>query len=172
MSIVEQPQSEAEDAVALRVRHAQASDIAAVTGLDERNTGMQKPDYWEDMFERFGNHPERLFLVAEGGKGQLLGFIIGEVRAWEFGSPPCGWIFALGVDPSVRLKKIGSRLFAAICERLARAGVSTVRTMLARDDDLNMAFFRSQGMMGGPFIQLEMPLAADRANVARRGAKG
>ncbi len=30
---------------------------------------------------------------------------------------------------------------------------------LARDDALNMAFFRSQGMMGGPFIQLEMGLA-------------
>ncbi len=30
--------------------------------------------------------------------------------------------------------------------------------MLARDDYLNMAFFRSQGMMGGPFVQLEMPL--------------
>jgi hypothetical protein len=30
--------------------------------------------------------------------------------------------------------------------------------MLARGDELNMAFFRSQGMMGGPFIQLEMPV--------------
>ncbi len=34
--------------------------------------------------------------------------------------------------------------------------------MLARDDALNMAFFRSQGMMGGPFIQLEMGLASAR----------
>ncbi len=42
--------------------------------------------------------------------------------------------------------------------RPARSGVDTLRTMLARDDDLNMAFFRSQGMMGGPFVQLEMPL--------------
>ncbi len=38
------------------------------------------------------------------------------------------------------------------------AGLKTLRTMLARDDTLNMAFFRSQGMMGGAFIQLEMPL--------------
>ena len=37
-------------------------------------------------------------------------------------------------------------------------GMATVRTMLARDNALNMAFFRSQGMMGGSFIQLEMPL--------------
>ena len=45
-----------------------------------------------------------------------------------------------------------------MCSCLAKAGVTTVRTMLARDDELNMAFFRSQGMTGGPFIQLDMPL--------------
>jgi len=30
--------------------------------------------------------------------------------------------------------------------------------MLARDDQLVMSFFRSQGMMAGPFIQLEKSL--------------
>jgi len=34
----------------------------------------------------------------------------------------------------------------------------TLFTMLARDDNLNMSFFRSHGMTGGSFIQLEMPL--------------
>ncbi len=80
-------------------------------------------------------------------------------------------MFALGVDPTVRLRKIGSQLFDAICACLAQAGVDTVRTMLARDDNLNMAFFRSQGMMGGPFIQLEMPLDP-AADPPRDGAGG
>ena len=53
---------------------------------------------------------------------------------------------------------IGSRLFAAIRRRMQESGVKTVRTMLARDDALNMAFFRSQGMRAGSFIELEMPL--------------
>jgi ribosomal protein S18 acetylase RimI-like enzyme len=140
------------------IRTAESTDIPAVNGLDTRITGMTKPDYWEDMFARYGKRPNRFFLVAEGEGGALVGFIIGEIRAWEFGSPPSGWIFALGVDPSVRLRKVGSRLFDAICACLAKTGVDTVRTMLAHDDELNMAFFRSQGMMGGPFIQLEMPL--------------
>jgi hypothetical protein len=30
--------------------------------------------------------------------------------------------------------------------------------MIAREDQLNMSFFRAQGMMGGPFIELEKPL--------------
>jgi ribosomal protein S18 acetylase RimI-like enzyme len=149
------------------IRGARSADVPAIGRLDERITGIGKPGYWQNTFARYGERPDRFFLVAEGqGHDQdrgLAGFIIGEVRAWEFGSPPSGWVFALGVDPGFRLRKIGSQLFDAICARLAQAGVDTVRTMLARDDNLNMAFFRSQGMMGGPFIQLEMPLdpAAD-----------
>ncbi len=163
------------------IRGARAADVPAIGRLDARITGIGKPDYWKDTFARYGERPGRFFLVAEGeGRGAegeglgLAGFIIGEVRAWEFGSPPSGWVFALGVDPAVRLRRVGSRLFDAICACLAKAGVDTVRTMLARDDNLNMAFFRSQGMMGGPFIQLEMPLdpAADpAADPPRDGAE-
>jgi len=144
------------------VRGAKAADIAAITQLDKRITSLAKPEYWEDMFKRYGNRENRYFLVAEGEGQNVVGFIIGEIRAWEFGSPPTGWIFAMAVDPAVRLRKIGSRLFEAITARLAENGADTVRTMLARDDQLNMAFFRSQGMMGGPFIQLEMPLQGSR----------
>jgi len=142
----------------LLVRPAGASDVAAVAGLDRQNTGLPKPAYWKDMFERYGKRPNRYFLVGVDEDDRVLGFIIGEVRAWEFGSPPSGWIFALGVAPERRLRKIGSRMFAAMCACLAAAGVDTLRTSVARDDELNLAFFRSQGMMGGPFIQLEMPL--------------
>ncbi len=140
------------------IRGAQAGDIEAITDIDARITSLTKPDYWADMFARYGNRANRFFLIAEDENKKLIGFIIGEVRAWEFGSQPSGWVFAIGVDPETRLNKVGSSLFQAICDCLAKAGVDTVRTMLARDDELNMTFFRSQGMMAGPFIQLEMPL--------------
>lgn len=147
-----------ESDVVLNIRAAETKDVPAVTRLDATNTGVDKPDYWTDMFERYGKRKDRFFLVADNDAGELAGFIIGEVRAWEFGSPPSGWIFAIGINPQIRLRKVGTRLFEALCECLGQAGVDTVRTMLAREDELNMAFFRSQGMMGGPFIQLEMPI--------------
>jgi ribosomal protein S18 acetylase RimI-like enzyme len=157
------------------IREAEPVDVEAVGALDARITGLSKPDYWRKAYTRYGTRPDRFFLVAERDStdrdgpdrdgpdrdGQVIGFIIGEVRAWEFGSPPCGWVFALGVDPANREGGIGSQLFAALIARMKASGVSTVRTMLARDDALNMAFFRSQGMMGGSFIQLEMPLDGD-----------
>jgi hypothetical protein len=50
-------------------------------------------------------------------------------------------------------------LFDEICARFRKAGVQHVRTMLAKDAHLLMSFFRSLGMMAGPFIQLEKRLA-------------
>jgi ribosomal protein S18 acetylase RimI-like enzyme len=139
------------------IREAEPVDVDAVAALDARITGLPKPDYWRRAYTRYGTRPTRYFLVAEIA-GRVRGFVLGEERAWEFGSPPSGWVFAIGVDPDAREGGIGSSLFAAICARMKASGVKTVRTMLARDDALNMAFFRSQGMRGGPFIQLEMPL--------------
>jgi GNAT superfamily N-acetyltransferase len=141
----------------LTIRRSEAGDTSAVIALDEQMTGLAKPDYWRDMFERYGARKNRFFLVAEM-EGRFVGFILGEVRAWEFGSPPCGWIFALGVHPEHRVRGVGSRLFEAICRCIRETGVDKVRTMLARDDNLNLSFFRSQGMMGGPFIELEKAL--------------
>lgn len=142
----------------VRIRPATAEDVAAVIALDETNTGAAKPEYWRDLFERHARRRKnRFFLIAESERG-FLGFIIGEIRAWEFGSPPCGWVFALGVRPEARLHNVGTQLFDAICHCFRGAGVEKLRTMLARDDNLNMSFFRSQGMMAGPFIQLEKDL--------------
>ena len=59
------------------IRPAQASDLPAISALDARLTGLDKPDYWRDMLA-----PDRHFRVAETDSGALLGFIAGEVRAW------------------------------------------------------------------------------------------
>jgi GNAT superfamily N-acetyltransferase len=143
----------------LRIRPALSEDVPAIIALDEEVTGLAKPGYWRDMFERFGDRrrDQRFFLVADR-QGRVEGFVIGETRAWEFGSPPCGWIFAIQVRPKGRLKGVGTQLFNAICERFRKTGVVNVRTMLARDNTTILSFFRSQGMMAGPFIELETTL--------------
>jgi len=151
-------------AEALSVRRVRAGDMGAVIALDERVTGLAKPDYWHDVFARYGERRlnERFFLVAEpaaaNGRPSILGFIIGEVRAWEFGSAPCGWMFALSVEPRARLHGIGQALFEAISLEFIKAGVGKMRTMVSRDNRLHLMFFRSEGMMAGPYIQLEKEL--------------
>ena len=144
---------------AVTIRPARPGDQDAVIALDARVTGLAKRDYWRGLFRRYGGRAAdaRPFLVAEAG-GRVVGFVIGEVRDWEFGSPPCGWVFAIDVDPDARLAGVGTQLLEGIAGAFRRAGVSTLRTLLARDNTLILSFFRSQGMMAGPFIPLEMPL--------------
>ncbi len=153
----ESPQNQALARGRVHIRNARATDMEAVAAIDAVITDTPKSDYWARAYHRYATRQGRYFLVAESA-GAVCGFILGEERAWEFGSPPCGWIFAIGVDPKCREGGVGTALFEAICAAMREAGMTTVRTMLARDDGLNMAFFRSQGMMGGSFIELEMPL--------------
>jgi len=142
----------------LLIRSAVASDLPAIMTFDERSNKDANPRYWQEMFARYGNDKDKqIFLVCETGN-DIAGFIIGEIRDWEFGSQPCGWVFALGVRPDIRLSGVATRLYAAICQFFKQAGVTTVRTMLARQDIDSLSFFRSQGMMAGPYVQLEKEL--------------
>jgi ribosomal protein S18 acetylase RimI-like enzyme len=144
----------------LSIRPAKPTDFASVVALDQEVTGLTKRKYWKDAFARYAARHEDpgFFLVAERD-GQMEAFIIGEVRAWEFGEPPCGWVFAVQVRPEKRLSGLGTELFEALCDAFRRAGVKKVRTLLARENHLVLSFFRSQGMMAGPFIELEATIA-------------
>lgn len=154
----------AQAAQSIRVRRVKAADIPQIVSLDQQITRIGKDDYWRDVYARYGKRrlAERFFLVAEpiAGKaeGGILGFVVGEIRAWEFGSTPCGWVFAMSVDPDSRLHGIGSSLLDAISGEFKKAGVTKMRTMVARDNRLHLLFFRSQEMAAGPYLQLEKDL--------------
>jgi ribosomal protein S18 acetylase RimI-like enzyme len=158
----------------VRVRAVKASDLPEVIALDATVTGLHKADYWRRVYRRYGVAGQGLrhFLVAVQA-GRVCGFVIGEVRDWEFGSPPCGWVFAIDVDPRVRQQGVGSALLGAVRERFERVGVDKLRTMLARDNTLILSFFRSQGMTAGRLIPLELDIgrAANGSGVAAEGER-
>ena len=143
----------------LLVRPVRQADLPEVIALDATVTGLHKADYWQRVYRRYGIGGQGLrhFLVAVHG-GRVVGFMIGEVRDWEFGSPPCGWVFAIDVDPGARQQGVGTRLLAAMRERFERVGVRVLRTMLASDNPLILSFFRSQGMTAGRLIPLELAI--------------
>ncbi len=143
----------------LIVRAVQRGDLDQVIAIDATVTGLEKRKYWASVYKRYGSgeRSEQQFLVALD-QGRVVGFTIGEVRDWEFGSPPCGWVFAIDVLPQARLGGIGTRLLETISAAFRRAGVRKLRTIVARDNTLILSFFRSQGLMAGPLISLERDL--------------
>jgi hypothetical protein len=46
-------------------------------------------------------------------------------------------------------------MFEELCRRLKGAGVTTVRTMVDRNNKVTLSFFRSQGLRSGRYIELE-----------------
>lgn len=148
-----------------RIRRAVAGDLDQLIELDARITGQRKAKYWRDLYERFqARRPrERFIFLAEPVAKEdvnepILGFVTGEVRAFEFGSEPCGWVFAIAVDPQARETGLGEALLATISQSFKQAGVRTLRTMVSRSNHLLMSFFRSEGLTAGPYLELEKEL--------------
>ena len=147
--------------IAIEIRRADSADETAIVALDAEITGSEKAAYWADILDRYAGpdqRKQRYFLVAGSADTDLIGFIVGEVRAWEFGSPPCGWVLAMGVSPQHRERGVGALLLDSLCAQLKNAGVSTIRTMVLGNDKVNLSFFRGEGLAAGPYIELEKHL--------------
>jgi len=151
--------TETADVVGLaRLRSLAPRDFKSVVRIDAVHTRQSKPAYWARIFRDFvGSRAGRgrVGLAAELD-GALVGFLFGDIRAFEFGSEPCGWILEVGVDPRVTRAGIASALLDEGCRRLRAAGVSTIRTMVRRNNVPVLTFFRTNGFVGGPYVQLEL----------------
>lgn len=147
----------------VRVRDLRQDDIDRVVRIDALHTGQANRSYWKRAFDDFLRpDPDRLRVgLAAESEGQLIGYLLGEVRAFEFGSEACGWVFAVGVDPEHARRDVGSTLLSEICGRFKDAGITTVRTMVRRNDVPVLAFFRANGFVGGSFVQLEVGLGEE-----------
>ena len=144
-----------------RLRTLRAEDLSEVVRIDRLHTGVRKRAYWSGVLERClkrSGRAVRIGLAVEAPKG-LAGYLLGEVRAFEFGSEPCGWIFAVGVDPRSARGGVASLLLAEAVARFRAHGVPRIRTMVRRNEVPVLAFFRSNGFRGGPFVQLELDIA-------------
>jgi len=156
------------------IRPLARRDLAGVIRIDAIHTGAAQPVYWKRIFKDAlsrGRDRVRVGLAAEAD-GALAGFLFGDVRAFEFGSEPCGWILEVGVDPRQTRQGIATALLEEACRRLRASGVSTIRTMVRRNDVPVLTFFRTSGFAGGPYVQLELVDASSPRRAAAPKVKG
>lgn len=155
------------------VRPLAALDIDAIIEIDAKTLGEAKPEYWRRKLALYmadqdlqaitaasrhisGIDPQLARVAAVNE--QVVGFIIGEIRSWEFRQPPTGWITALAVDPDYRRYGVGRRLLAEVLDYFREKGLENVRTMVAWSDGEMLSFFVSMGFDRGPFTELEKRL--------------
>lgn len=141
------------------IRKIEIKDTQAIIEIDGIHSGEKKLDYWEKRIKHFVDEQENLTLgfVAED-ENKIIGFILAEGRAWEFGSPLCGWIFGIGVLPEYQRSGIAVELCKQVCTKFNSLGISTIRTMVKKDDLNVLSFFRSVGFKAGTFFELELEI--------------
>jgi ribosomal protein S18 acetylase RimI-like enzyme len=149
----------------LVLRPLRESDISSIITIDERISGRAKPLYWRSKLKRFllqspaspDSDESLLARVAEIDE-EVVGFVIGEIRHWEFGQPFCGWITALGIDPQHQQLGIGRRLLAELLDYYREKELREIRTIVEWSDGDLLKFFHSMGFARGPFVELQKPI--------------
>lgn len=118
----------------VRIRWLEDADLGDITTLDEKIGGKYRPEIWERRLSYYCRRDPEASTVAEID-GRVVGFMLGEVRAGEFGlEEPTGWIEVMGVDPEVRGQAVGRKLAERILDHFRSRGAKSVRTLV--DDEM------------------------------------
>jgi len=97
-------------------------------------------------------------LVAEAER-TIVGFLIGDIRAWDFGEDQeIGWIRIVGIDPAYQGHGVGKSLGEALMRYFESRGITTVRTTVEWDAGDLIAYFRTLGFERSGFLGLEKHL--------------
>ena len=101
-----------------------------IVRIVEKTRHAYQPDLWEDRVTYYLRRDPEGSVVAEVD-GRVVGFMLGDVRAGEFGiEEPSGWIEVIGVDPEFAGRGVGRALADAMLSRYRERGVHRVRTMV------------------------------------------
>ena len=141
-----------------RIRPLDELDIGAIVRIDERISGVYRPDVWEQRVAYYLRRDPGASQVAEVD-GKVVGFMLGDLRAGEFGlEEPGGWIERFGLDPDHRGRDLGRMMFDAMVVHFRAGGARSVRTLVDRNDTGVAGFLRAMGFAPSPLEALEMRL--------------
>lgn len=150
----------------MQIRDLSLADLPQILQLEKEVEQTRAPQDAQPSLDFLENTARTIIQREESGiglgaetRGQLLGFILGEARLWEFGrGERIGWIEAISVAPQFQGREVGRRLGEALLTRFARVGVRRVRTLVDWYDGELLAYFKSLGFDIMGMIPLERKL--------------
>jgi len=139
---------------AIRVRQMKGTDVGAAADINRAITRRKASAKWTSMVRKLIERNPGECLVAEE-HGQVIGFILGEMKEFAFGAQRSGWIEVLGVHPRHMGKGVGMLLGSRLLSIFNKRGATRVFTAVRWDSGDLLAFFRSIGFDRSAFIILE-----------------
>jgi len=141
-----------------RIRPLDELDIDAIVRIDERISGVYRPDIWEQRVTYYLRRDPECARVAEHD-GRVVGFMLADLRGGEFGlEERTGWIERFGIDPQYRGQDLGRQMFAAILEHLRAEGATSLRTLVDTKDAPVAGFLGALGFAPSTLQAMEIRL--------------
>lgn len=137
----------------ITVRKMTVRDIDEVLRIDEQITGKPHAAYYESKCAAYIGRSPDTCLVAEH-RGRVVGFVMGDVRGWEFAAKLAGWLEVIGVIPNYHGRGVSRTLLDELFKSFRRAGVSVVNTMVNWNDGDLIDYFQANGFERGEYVNL------------------
>lgn len=137
---------------AITTRFLGMDDLDEILRIQQRIVGEQQSDNSEklaslkDTTVYHLQHGDPLLNLGAEIDGKLVGFLIGEIRRWEFGRPEMiGWILILGVNPEYQGMGVGRKLGSMLLDHFKKKNVRKIQTLVEWHDGELISYFKSLG---------------------------
>lgn len=143
------------------VRNMEKGDLAAIVDMEEKQTGVARPHYWEKRIEiSEAIRPHWASLVAEIDN-RVVGFILGRTGELEFGLPgTVAWIEMIGVDPAYRRRGVAHALVEKFAESAEDHGIRTIFTLITSNQTEMQQFFSRLGFIHGKMLHYQKEIGS------------
>ncbi len=143
------------------VRSLERRDLPSIVAMEERITGVARPQYWEQRIELSeAIRPHWTSLVAEF-ENRFVGFLFGRAGELEFGLPgTIAWVETIGVDPAFRGRGIARELIEEFISSAEDHGIKTIFTLVTSGQTDMQSFFSRQGFAQGKMLHYQKELSS------------
>ena len=149
--------SEKEIGREVKIRKIRAEDVPKIVSIQESILQKKISKKWVQKVEDHLKKRGGVGFVASKD-GQVVGFIIGQVKGEGFGLEQSGWIEVVGVHPRQMGVGIGRALAEKLFQFFKKEGIRDIHTAVRWDAGDMLSFFKAIGFDRSIFINLRKHL--------------